>query len=40
MLRDLRVPFGGYKMSGIGREGSEGSHAFFTEEKTTCIRYD
>ncbi|KAG1669720.1 Aldehyde dehydrogenase family 8 member A1 [Nymphon striatum] len=40
MLRDLRVPFGGYKMSGIGREGSVGSHEFFTEEKTTCIRYD
>lgn len=37
MLRDLRVPFGGVKASGLGREGQEGSREFFTEAKTICI---
>ena len=31
MLRDLSVPFGGMKQSGIGREGGESSFNFFTE---------
>jgi 5-carboxymethyl-2-hydroxymuconic-semialdehyde dehydrogenase/aminomuconate-semialdehyde/2-hydroxymuconate-6-semialdehyde dehydrogenase len=37
MVRDLRSPFGGYKQSGIGRDGLPGSIDLFTEEKTTLI---
>jgi 5-carboxymethyl-2-hydroxymuconic-semialdehyde dehydrogenase/aminomuconate-semialdehyde/2-hydroxymuconate-6-semialdehyde dehydrogenase len=37
MARDLRSPFGGYKQSGIGRDGLPGSIELFTEEKTTLI---
>lgn len=33
-VRDLRVPFGGFKESGIGREGGLHSFEFFTETKT------
>ncbi len=36
-IRDLRAPFGGFKKSGIGREGGEHSMAFFTEAKNICI---
>jgi acyl-CoA reductase-like NAD-dependent aldehyde dehydrogenase len=39
MTRDLRVPFGGVKASGVGREGQEGSLEFFTEAKTICVRH-
>ena len=39
MVRDLSVPFGGYKMSGVGREGLEGSFDFYTELKTVCIKH-
>ena len=39
MLRDLRVPFGGMKQSGVGREGGEEALRFFTEPKNVCIRY-
>ena len=35
--RDLRVPFGGQKASGMGREGGEDSLDFYTEKKTVCI---
>lgn len=35
--RDLRMPFGGVKDSGLGREGGEDSIKFFTESKTVCI---
>jgi len=38
MLRDLRVPFGGTKASGMGREGGEEALRFFTEPKNVCIR--
>ncbi|MEM6461219.1 MAG: aldehyde dehydrogenase [Pseudomonadota bacterium] len=37
IVRDLRTGFGGYKMSGLGREGAKGSRAMFTEEKATII---
>lgn len=37
MRRDLRVPFGGVKASGVGREGGEHSIDFFTEVKTVCL---
>ena len=37
-VRDLRVPFGGYKDSGVGREGGEHSREFFTEAKTVVMR--
>ncbi|CAI4228240.1 unnamed protein product [Auanema sp. JU1783] len=39
LTRDLKMPFGGTKQSGIGREGQEDSLHFFTEAKTVCIRY-
>ncbi len=38
MLRDLRVPFGGMKQSGVGREGGNEALRFFTEPKNVCIR--
>jgi len=37
-LRDLRVPFGGMKRSGIGREGGEHSLEFYTELQNICIK--
>ena len=39
MVRDLNMPVGGYKMSGIGREGAENSWHFFTEEKAIFIEH-
>ena len=38
MLRDLRIPFGGMKSSGVGREGGFKSLQFFTESKNVCIK--
>lgn len=38
LLRDLRVPFGGVKASGVGREGGRHSIDFFTELKNVCIK--
>lgn len=37
MVRELRAPFGGFKQSGIGRDGATSSVEFFTELKTTTI---
>jgi aminomuconate-semialdehyde/2-hydroxymuconate-6-semialdehyde dehydrogenase len=37
LMRDLRVPFGGMKDSGVGREGGEHSLNFFSESKNICI---
>ncbi|KAJ3225722.1 Aldehyde dehydrogenase 8 member A1 [Clydaea vesicula] len=37
MIRDLNMPFGGVKASGLGREGSAYSLEFFSEEKTICM---
>lgn len=38
LLRDLRVPFGGMKESGVGREGGFQSLEFFTEAKNVCVK--
>jgi len=38
MLRDLKMPFGGVKSSGIGREGGSHSIDFYTEQKTVCMK--
>jgi acyl-CoA reductase-like NAD-dependent aldehyde dehydrogenase len=40
MMRELRAPFGGYKESGIGRDGPFSSLDFFTELKATIIPID
>ena len=37
LVRDLNMPFGGMKASGLGREGGDYSEHFFTEEKTICL---
>jgi acyl-CoA reductase-like NAD-dependent aldehyde dehydrogenase len=37
MMRELRAPFGGFRESGIGRDGARSSADFFTEMKTTSI---
>jgi acyl-CoA reductase-like NAD-dependent aldehyde dehydrogenase len=39
MLRDLRVPMGGMKASGVGREGGFEAMRFFTEPKNVCVSY-
>jgi aminomuconate-semialdehyde/2-hydroxymuconate-6-semialdehyde dehydrogenase len=38
LLRDLRVPFGGMKESGVGREGGLESLNFFSEAKNVCVK--
>ncbi|QDG51592.1 2-hydroxymuconic semialdehyde dehydrogenase [Persicimonas caeni] len=37
-LRDLRTPFGGVKLSGVGREGGMHSLDFYSELKTVCTK--
>lgn len=39
LVRDLNMPFGGAKMSGVGREGLKDSLEFYTEVKTVCIKH-
>ena len=38
--RDLRVPFGGIKDSGVGREGGKWSLDFFSEAMNVCVKHD
>lgn len=38
LLRDLRVPFGGMRSSGVGREGGDEAIRFFTEPKNVCVK--
>jgi aminomuconate-semialdehyde/2-hydroxymuconate-6-semialdehyde dehydrogenase len=38
-LRDLRTPFGGVKLSGIGREGGIHSLNFYSEPSNICIQF-
>jgi len=38
LLRDLRTPFGGVGLSGIGREGGVHSLDFYSELNNICIR--
>lgn len=38
MIRDLGLPFGGMKHSGLGREGGDHSLDFFTETKTISVK--
>ncbi|MCF8589190.1 2-hydroxymuconic semialdehyde dehydrogenase [Gordonia liuliyuniae] len=37
-LRDLRSPFGGMGLSGIGREGGQSSLHFYTEPTNVCVQ--
>jgi aminomuconate-semialdehyde/2-hydroxymuconate-6-semialdehyde dehydrogenase len=37
-LRDLRSPFGGVGLSGIGREGGQHSMHFYTETTNVCVQ--
>ena len=37
--RDLRVPFGGVKASGVGREGGIWSVGFFSEAINICVKH-
>uniref|UniRef100_A0A8C5GCE5 2-aminomuconic semialdehyde dehydrogenase n=1 Tax=Gouania willdenowi TaxID=441366 RepID=A0A8C5GCE5_GOUWI len=39
LVRDLNLPFGGMKSSGIGREGAKDSYYFFTEVKSVTIKH-
>uniref|UniRef100_W5NH96 2-aminomuconic semialdehyde dehydrogenase n=2 Tax=Lepisosteus oculatus TaxID=7918 RepID=W5NH96_LEPOC len=39
LIRDLNLPFGGMKYSGIGREGAKDSYDFFTEVKTIAVKH-
>jgi aminomuconate-semialdehyde/2-hydroxymuconate-6-semialdehyde dehydrogenase len=36
--RDLRLPFGGERLSGIGREGGSHSREFFTDPRAVVVK--
>jgi aminomuconate-semialdehyde/2-hydroxymuconate-6-semialdehyde dehydrogenase len=37
-LRDLRTPFGGVRLSGLGREGGRHSLDFYSQPMTICVK--
>ena len=39
-IRDLRLPFGGFGESGVGREGGNFSREFMTEPKAVVMQID
>lgn len=39
MVRDLNVPFGGWKHSGVGREGGRFALEFYSEQKSVTMAY-
>ncbi|XP_040821288.1 2-aminomuconic semialdehyde dehydrogenase isoform X3 [Ochotona curzoniae] len=39
LIRELNLPFGGMKSSGVGREGAKDSYEFFTEIKTITVKH-
>ncbi|XP_057678327.1 2-aminomuconic semialdehyde dehydrogenase [Corythoichthys intestinalis] len=39
LVRDLKLPFGGVKNSGVGREGGKDSYHFFTDVKTVTVKH-
>jgi len=39
MNRDLQMPFGGMKHSGLGRASGEDSIDFYTEQQTICSKF-
>ncbi len=39
LVRDLRVPFGGMKQSGVGREGGRWSLEFYSEARNIYTSY-
>ncbi|XP_073075740.1 2-aminomuconic semialdehyde dehydrogenase isoform X5 [Manis javanica] len=39
LIRELNLPFGGMKSSGVGREGAKDSYRFFTEIKTITVKH-
>ncbi|XP_061562988.1 2-aminomuconic semialdehyde dehydrogenase [Cololabis saira] len=39
LVRDLNLPFGGMKNSGVGREGGKDSYHFFTEVKSITVKH-
>ncbi|KAH9373914.1 hypothetical protein HPB48_001090 [Haemaphysalis longicornis] len=40
MVRHLHMPFGGMKMSGVGREGTDASKEFYTDVKSISLDYN
>lgn len=38
LLRELHMPFGGYKASGVAREGGTHSLNFYSETSTVCVK--
>lgn len=38
LMRDLRTPFGGFKASGVGREGGKHAIDFYTETQNICLK--